>query len=150
MTTWTKALPFFSASELACKGTGAVLLDFRFAVELIHLRSTWDAPLTPSSVCRAPSHNEAVGGHPRSLHLTVPSHPQAHGTMAADFLWANWPTQRQLAFAACAWDLGWAVGLNNAFCHVDLRSLIGRKPTVFTYGSGWSDRFGSRDVTEYV
>lgn len=141
MLTWNHALPYFTKQELACKGSGVVHLDIRFAVALPALRQAWGRPLTPTSVCRTPSHNEAVGGHPRSLHLTGnPYHP-TNGCMAADFVWPN----DKLAFARIAWSMGWAVGLHDAFIHVDRRGDIGLQKRVFLYGQ-WSAPFDREDI----
>lgn len=135
---WTSAIPYFSEDELACKGTGLLKLDIRFAAALPALRAAWNAPLNPTSVCRAPEHNQAVGGHPHSLHLTENPTHKTYGCMAADFAWRSWPKQRQLEFARLAKKLGWAVGLHDAFVHVDRRRDIGRVPVVFLYGSNWT------------
>lgn len=136
--TWTKALPYFSEGELACKGTGIIRLDSRFAAALPALRLAWGKPLIPTSVCRAPEHNTRVGGHPRSLHLTEnPTHP-TKGCMAADIAWHHWPEQEQLYFARLAYSLGWSVGLHDSFCHVDRRGDIRMSTAVFLYGGNWT------------
>ncbi len=145
MTTWTDAIPYFARAELACKGTGTILLDARFAAHLPALRAAWGKPLSPTSVCRTPAHNDSVGGHPRSLHLTEnPEHP-TRGTMAADIAWRDWPAQRKLDFARLAYRMGWSVGLHDGFCHVDLRRMIGLTKAVFVYGA-WSAPFARDEV----
>ena len=146
MTTWTDAIPYFTRAELACKGTGTILLDARFAAHLPALRAAWGKPLVPTSVCRTREHNANVGGHPRSLHLTEnPVHP-THGCMAADLAWRDWPTQRKLEFARLAFRMGWAVGLHDGFIHVDRRADVGLRKAVFLYGSEWSAPFDKEDV----
>lgn len=138
---WHGALPYFPKHELACQGCGVVHLDIRFAAALPALRQAWGAPLTPTSVCRTPSHNTAVGGHPRSLHLTGnPYHP-TNGCMAADFAWPD----DKLAFARLAWQMGWSVGLHDSFIHVDRRADIGLQKRVFLYGE-WSAPFDREDI----
>lgn len=131
------ALPYFSESELACKGTGIIRLDRRFAVELPYLRHEWGEPLTLTSVCRSPEHNKQVGGHPHSLHLTENPYHSTNGTMACDVAWGHWTHDKQREFALLAWGLGWSVGLNNSFCHIDRRGDTGLARKVFEYG-GWS------------
>ena len=134
---WTSAIPYFSVAELACKGSGIVQLDMRFAATLPALRAAWGKPLTPTSVCRTPEHNARVQGHPRSLHLTEnPTHP-THGCMAADIAWRDWPEEDRIAFARLAYRMGWAVGLHDGFCHIDRRKDIGLEKMAFVYGS-WS------------
>ncbi len=142
---WTSALPYFSVAELACKGTGVVKLDIRFAAALPALRVAWSRPLIPTSVCRAPIYNEAVRGHPNSLHLTDnPVHP-THGCMAADLAWRDWPERQRLDFARLAHKMGWAVGLHDGFVHVDLRAELGLQPAVFLYGKNWTG-FSPKEV----
>lgn len=141
----SRAIEFFSERELACKGTGVIKLDPRFAEALPKLRRAWGSALSPTSVCRTPEHNTKVGGHPRSLHLTEnPAHP-SQGCMAADIAWRHWPTSQKLEFAKLAWSMGWAVGLHDGFCHIDRRADIGLKRTVFLYGT-WSGAFSPGDV----
>lgn len=41
MTPIITAIPFFPEHELACKGTGVIKLDPRFAEELPKLREAW-------------------------------------------------------------------------------------------------------------
>ena len=145
MTAWTEALPYFPRSELACKGSGVVKLDLRFAAALPALRAAWGEPLTPTSVCRTHEHNESVGGHPRSLHLTDNPYHSTEGTMAADLAWRDWEPQRQLDLARLAWRMGWAVGLHDGFIHVDRRKDIGLQKSVFVYGT-WSAPFNREDI----
>ena len=140
MSYWEDAIPYFTHDELACRLTGIIRLDIRFAVQLPVLRQAWDRPLTPTSVCRTPAHNESEGGHKRSLHLTEnPVHP-VDGTMAVDFWWGHWSQDNQLAFAALALSLDWSVGLNLHFIHADRRGDFGLSQKVFKYDN-WDERF---------
>lgn len=150
MTAWTQPLPYFSRKELACKGSGVIKLHPTFAATLPHLRVMFGEPMIPTSVCRNPEHNRYVGGHPRSLHLTEnPEHP-TEGCMAADIRWDEWEDGKKLWFAGMAWDLGWSVGLHNAFVHIDRRRDIGLRQNVFHYGAWWQGPFGVEDVKVYV
>lgn len=148
MTPITTSIDFFSAQELACKGSGIIKMDPRFAVALPELRVAWGAPLSPSSVCRTPEHNTKVGGNPRSLHMTENPAWPTFGAMAADIRWRNWSVFNQLRFARLAYSLGWAVGLHNGFCHVDRRgdlNLPNLPQRVFLYGD-WDGRFKPSDI----
>lgn len=123
------------------------MLDLRFAAALPALRAEWGRPLSPTSVCRVPDHNRAVGGHPRSLHLTDnDAYPGSKGTMAADISWWNWPTQQKLQFARLAWRMGWSIGLHDSFVHLDRRSDLGLTKAVFLYGARWSQPFKREDI----
>lgn len=145
MDTWSGEIPHFSRKELACKGTGKVLMDIRFARALPWLRGLWGKPLIVNSCCRTPDHNAAVGGHPRSLHLTKnPRHP-THGTMAVDIRWWDWTDSDRLAFAQLAYKNRWSVGLHDSFIHLDRRSEIGLARAVFVYGR-WSAPFKIEEV----
>lgn len=140
----TNRIPYFTETELACKSSGIVCMDPRFAAELPRLREAWGRPLTLNSVCRTPAHNAAAGGHPSSLHLTANPRWPTLGAMAADVRWRDWHVADMLAFARLAWRLGWAIGLHNGFCHVDRRGdlVLSELPRqVFVYGS-WDGRFG--------
>lgn len=142
---WTKELPHFSVKELMCKGTGIILLDIRFASKLPDTRSKWKKPMTLNSVCRAPSYNTEVGGHPKSLHLTHNPHYKTNGTMAADIRWRDMTSAEKLTFARFLYKEGWSVGLHNGFVHIDLRTELGRPQAVFVYGE-WDAPFSKTDV----
>ena len=130
---WTTGLPFFSADELRSHGDGSLILDVRFAAALPQLRRSWGRPLNLNSCCRDPAHNASVGGHPRSLHLTIPFHASAAGTMAADISWSTWAMHDRLAFATLAASLGWSVGRARTFVHVDRRVDIGLPRAEYNY-----------------
>lgn len=143
------AIRFFSERELACKGTGEIHMDPRFARALPELREAWGKPLHPNSVCRTPAHNAAVGGHPRSMHLTDNPMWPTVGTMGCDLRWRGWPVEDQLAFARLAWSMGWAVGLHDGFIHIDRRGDLGLPnlpQNVFLYGT-WSGAFAPQEVS---
>ena len=139
--TWDKALPFFTEEELACKGTGIIQLDIRFAVALPALRLQWGRPLHPTSVCRTPKHNQDEGGHPTSLHLTVNPKHRTTGTMAADVHWEFWTGNERIEFGRMAYVAGWSVGLSDVFVHIDRRGDVGLPQHVFDYGDQWSNHF---------
>jgi hypothetical protein len=132
----TGAIDFFPEPELACKGSGTIRLDPRFAEALPKLRKAWNKPLTPNSVCRTPAHNKKVGGHPNSLHLTENPKWPTFGTMACDIRWRDWSLEDQQAFAELALSQGWRVGLHNGFCHLDrLLDIAPESVKVFLYGT---------------
>lgn len=133
----TTAIEFFSSEELACKGSGVIRLDPRFATALVELRRAWGKPLSPSSVCRTPKHNASLkDAHPTSLHLTENPKWPTFGTMACDIKWREWSLQDQLDFAKLALSRGWRVGLHNGFCHLDrLLDIAPESKKVFLYGT---------------
>jgi zinc D-Ala-D-Ala carboxypeptidase len=63
---------WFSPAEIACRGTGLVLLtdESMDALDrLDRLREKMGHPLIVTSGYRSPEHNRRVGGAPRSLHM---------------------------------------------------------------------------------
>ena len=79
-------LDHFSRSELACPTTDELRLATGFDEALERLRVELDAPIYLTSACRSPVHNAKVGGHLRSLHLTVNGHWGTGGSCAVDIV----------------------------------------------------------------
>jgi hypothetical protein len=145
----TTAIKYFTKEELACKGTGIVKLDPRFAEALPKFREAWGEAVTPNSVCRTPEHNAKVGGNPNSLHMTENHKWPTLGCMAIDWPWRGWSVEKQIKFAKLAWSMGWSVGLHNAFCHLDRRADLGLPQlpqAVFLYGSNWENKFNKEQI----
>ena len=61
--------PNFSTAEIACRGTGKMLVDEPALDKLKALRDRLGKPLIVRSAYRSPEHNRAVGGATRSKHL---------------------------------------------------------------------------------
>lgn len=129
------ALRNFPAYELRCKGSGLIILAPGFGEDLQDLRTKFGKPMDPSSVCRSKAHNEAVGGHPRSLHVCdFPHHPTG-GTCCIDVRAheRHMKAYRQ-ELMDLALDLGWSVGVHPAFLHLDMRTRYAGLPQArFTY-----------------
>ena len=109
--------PHFTADELASRDGGACLVRRELLAALEVLRAAVGAPLVPVSAYRTPSHNAAVNGARRSLHLQG---------LACDLVvgYATLERVRDLdlfsgigrkTFDGAAWAT-----------HVDLRHLVGR------------------------
>lgn len=62
--------PNFSPAEIACRGTGKLLVDEGALDRLQALRDALGKPLIVNSAYRSPEHNRAVRGAMRSQHLT--------------------------------------------------------------------------------
>jgi len=60
--------PNFTPAELACKGTGKVMIDERSLDLLQSLRTMLGKPIYVNSAYRSPKHNKAVGGASQSQH----------------------------------------------------------------------------------
>ena len=61
--------PDFSPAEIACRGTGALLIDERSMDMLQALRTRLGKPLLVLSAYRSPEHNARVGGVKTSQHM---------------------------------------------------------------------------------
>ncbi len=59
----------FSPREIACKGTGSLLVDETALDKLQELRDKLGIPLLITSAYRSPEHNKAVGGAKNSYHM---------------------------------------------------------------------------------
>ena len=62
---WTN----FSPAEIACRGTGKLLVNEPALDKLQALRDQLGKPLIVRSAYRSPEHNRAVGGATRSKHM---------------------------------------------------------------------------------
>lgn len=60
--------PNFTPKEIACKGTGELLVDFASMDALQDFRGFVGVPVTINSAYRSEKHNKAVGGSPNSQH----------------------------------------------------------------------------------
>jgi uncharacterized protein YcbK (DUF882 family) len=61
--------PNFSPAEIACRGTGRLLLNAAALDALQALRDRVGKPLIIRSAYRSPEHNRAVGGAKASKHM---------------------------------------------------------------------------------
>lgn len=61
--------PNFTPKEIACKGSGEILID-PHALDLLQLfREKLGVPFTPNSAYRSMEHNKRVGGSENSMHM---------------------------------------------------------------------------------
>lgn len=61
--------PNFKPWEIACRGTGALLLDVAALDRLQRLRTAWGRPMVVNSGFRSHPYNARIGGAPASFHL---------------------------------------------------------------------------------
>lgn len=125
--------PSFSPQEIACRGTGKLMIDARALDMLQALRDEIGRPMILNSAYRSPEHNRKVGGAKRSKHLEG---------IAFDVRMDNHDPQD---FMAAARKLGFN-GIGEypvlGFCHIDARST----PANWTGSRG--KRFPVRTVTQ--
>ena len=120
----------FTVREIACKCCGLVALAPQFISELECLREEFGFPITLTSACRCPSHNESEGGRKGSFHLTDNPKYGVNGTCAVDIYWGNWSVYYKRKLLRIAKKQGWSLGKANSFCHVDKRVKYTNKPRV--------------------
>ena len=60
---------YFTPEEIACKGTGLILIDFDAISKLDELRDIIKEPFRPNSAYRSAVHNKNIGGSRNSMHL---------------------------------------------------------------------------------
>lgn len=121
----------FKRSELACKATGEVVLHPGFATQLAWLRMCLGKPMYVTSCCRSSTHNAAVGGHPRSLHVYDVPHHGAKGTLAIDI--ARGEPKYNYRLVQLALANGWSVGISKTFIHLDKRTMVDLPENIFGY-----------------
>ena len=103
--------PNFSPAEIACRGTGAILIHEAALDRLQALRSRLGKPLIVNSAYRSPEHNARVRGAKRSKHL--------EGT-AFDISMANHDPAVFEKAARTENFLGFGTYPRSGFMHIDL------------------------------
>jgi zinc D-Ala-D-Ala carboxypeptidase len=124
---------YFTDAELRCKGSGQLRLAPGFAEALLDFRIAWKHPMHVTSCCRSKDHNAAQGGNPRSLHICDQPFYDTDGTCAIDI--AVSLSEERAAFVALALKMGWWIGINKTFIHMDRRMDFGlaKKTGIFLY-----------------
>ena len=123
---------YFTAKELACKATGKIVLAPGFDDKLVELRAKFNQLMTVTSCCRSKEYNRQIGGSPSSFHIYDQPHYPTGGTCAIDIAVNDGLTRGKLIHLA--WDLGWSIGINKSFIHLDRRvDYTGLKQTTFFY-----------------
>tara|TARA_R100001132_G_C3273801_1_gene95832 strand:+ start:2949 stop:3395 length:447 start_codon:yes stop_codon:yes gene_type:complete len=128
-----QVIPYFKAYELACQGTGVIKLDPVLQWELPRLRRRWGKPLVVNSGCRTPEHNDKIGGHPNSFHLTENPKYNTRGCAAVDISWRTWDQATRDEFVALAKEMVWNVGIADTFVHIDRGQDYGKPVLTFNY-----------------
>ena len=128
-----KSIEYFTDKELACKKTGKLILDSVFDVKLFELRKKLNLPMHVNSCCRSREYNKQVGGRPKSFHIfDDPQWIGMEGCGAIDIGYSD-ITYRN-ALARLAWELGWRIGYNKHFLHLDIAAIKKILPqSIFKY-----------------
>ena len=104
--------PNFSPAEIACRGTGKLLVNDPALDKLQALRDRLGKPLIVRSAYRSPEHNRAVGGATRSKHLMDGA--------AFDIAMSNHDPVAFEAAARAVGFLGFGTYPRSGFMHIDL------------------------------
>ena len=104
---WTN----FSPAEIACRGTGKLLINEPALDKLQALRDRLGKPLIVRSAYRSPEHNRAVGGATRSKHMDG---------AAFDIAMTNHDPVAFEAAARAVGFLGFGFYPRSGFMHIDL------------------------------
>jgi len=100
----------FTPREIACHGTGSILIDVDALDRLQALREDVGRPMTVLSAYRSPEHNAAIGGGKRSQHLIG---------KAFDIAMSNQDPAEFLAAAQSAGFTGFGFYPKRHFMHID-------------------------------
>jgi len=115
---WEERWPNFSPKEIACKGTGKLLVNEHALDCLQELRDRLGKPMTINSAYRSPEHNATVGGARRSKHLAG---------IAFDVSTSNLDRDELVTEAKAIGFRG--IGYYRTFIHIDTR------PSPATWGT---------------
>jgi hypothetical protein len=127
----------FSPAEIACRGTGKLLINEPALDKLQALRDLLGKPLVVRSAYRSPEHNRAVGGATRSKHMDG---------AAFDIAMTN---HDPVAFEAAAREVGFptsveaSVRLQRIRKTAQVPSLGRDHPNSSSRGEGQVDHFSS-------
>lgn len=102
--------PSFSPREIACKGTGRLVVDDQALDKLQALRDRLGKPLVLTSAYRSPEHNRAVGGARASKHMEG---------IAFDVVMANHDPHEFEAAARSVGFTGFGYYPRSGFMHID-------------------------------
>lgn len=103
--------PSFSPREIACKGTGSILINEDALDKLQALRDSLGKPLVLTSAYRSPEHNRRVGGAKASLHMQG---------IAFDVVMANHDPHEFEAAARAVGFTGFGYYPKSGFMHIDI------------------------------
>ncbi len=106
----------FKPEDFACKcgcGKGLAQMDKAFLNRLGMLRTSFGGPMVITSGFRCNNWNQKCKGEPKSFHLVG---------KAVDI--ACTESARRHRMVTCALSLGFSVGVDGAFVHVDSRDAI--------------------------
>ena len=119
--------PNFSPAEIACRGTGKLLVNEAALDKLQALRLRLGKPLIVLSAYRSPEHNRAVGGAKASKHMEG---------IAFDIAMANHDPEAFEAAARAIGFQGFGFYPRSGFMHIDLGPA-----------RSWGERFPKRAKT---
>ena len=122
----------FTPREMACKGTGKLLIDLPSMDLLQELRETIGLPFHINSAYRSPEHNRAEGGATQSQHLLA----KAFDINLSNLVRGN--------ITQGAEGIGFnGIGQYNSFIHIDTRDWYDKITLVATITDVFEKRRGA-------
>lgn len=113
-----KLSPHFARREFACKcGCGFDTVDIETLAVLEDVRTHFNAPVTVSSGCRCPVHNQRVGGSAHSQHVLG---------RAADITVKGVPPAIVYGYVDGKYRGRYGFGQYKTFTHIDTRTATSR------------------------
>lgn len=103
--------PNFAPAEIACRGTGEIIVNTEALDKLQKLRSAVGKPMIINSAYRSASHNKKVGGAPNSVHMTGG---------AFDVSMANHDVHEFEQLARACGFTGFGYYVDQDFMHIDI------------------------------
>ena len=132
---WNHRWPNFPPHEMACRGTGMIVVQAEFMDQLQALRNALAEPMHITSGCRSAAHNARIGGKANSFHICDedPAERGQVGCLAVDVATPDGSYRGDLFEAA--WSMDWSVGWNSVkkFLHLDQRTMVAWRKTSFDY-----------------
>lgn len=110
---WDSRYPNFRPAEIASKGNGDLLLNYKAMAALQKLRDFWKAPLRVTSGYRDPEYNKRVRGAANSYHL--------QGRAFDIHMPRSWTGKHTASLIFWATHAGFSgIGLYTTFIHLDM------------------------------
>lgn len=131
---WKERWPNFTPQEMACRGSGMLVVSIEFMDALQNLRNDLNKVIHVISGCRTTKYNKDIGGKSKSFHICDSDvERNQRGCLAVDVAVIEGPYRGDIF--SLAWRREWTIGWNakRGFLHLDQRVMVGWRQTTFDY-----------------